>query len=163
VHDPEFAPSLDVVCKETLPALQKIKESGKCRFIGLTGYPMGNFRKMIEGTSVKVDTALCYCHYSMNDSSLSDYLPYFKEQGIGVINASPLSMGLLSDRGPPSWHPATDDIRSVCKQAAEYCKREGVDISKLATHYSLANADIPTTLVSTARYTGFCLKLVFIE
>lgn len=150
VHDPEFAPSLDVVCKETLPALQKIKESGKCRFIGLTGYPMGNFRKMIEGTSVKVDTALCYCHYSMNDSSLSDYLPYFKEQGIGVINASPLSMGLLSDRGPPSWHPATDDIRSVCKQAAEYCKREGVDISKLATHYSLANADIPTTLVSTA-------------
>lgn len=27
-----------------------------------------------------------------------------------------------------------------------------VDISKLATHYTLSNDDIPTTLVSTARY-----------
>ena len=31
-------------------------------------------------------------------------------------------MGLLTDRGPPSWHPATDDIKLVCKQASDYCK-----------------------------------------
>ena len=31
-------------------------------------------------------------------------------------------MGLLSNRGPPPWHPATQEIRNACKQAAEYCQ-----------------------------------------
>ena len=39
-----------------------------------------------------------------------------------MINASPISMGLLSNRGPPSWHPATDDIKAACKEAADYCQ-----------------------------------------
>lgn len=33
-HDVEFAPSIDVVLNETLPALQKVKEQGKARYIG---------------------------------------------------------------------------------------------------------------------------------
>lgn len=40
----EFAPSLDIIINETLPALQKVQQSGKARFIGITGYPLGNFR-----------------------------------------------------------------------------------------------------------------------
>jgi aryl-alcohol dehydrogenase-like predicted oxidoreductase len=40
----EFATNLDVIINETLPALQKVKESGKARFIGITGYPLENFR-----------------------------------------------------------------------------------------------------------------------
>lgn len=44
VHDMEFAPSLDIIINETLPALQKVQQSGKARFIGITGYPLGNFR-----------------------------------------------------------------------------------------------------------------------
>jgi hypothetical protein len=31
-------------------------------------------------------------------------------------------MGLLSNRGPPPWHPATPEIKNACKQAAEYCQ-----------------------------------------
>lgn len=40
MHDLEFAPNLDVVINETLPVLQKIKEMGKAKFIGITGYPI---------------------------------------------------------------------------------------------------------------------------
>ena len=36
------------------------------------------FRTVIERSSVKIDTILTYCHYCMNDSSLEDYLSYFK-------------------------------------------------------------------------------------
>ncbi|XP_032241498.2 L-galactose dehydrogenase isoform X2 [Nematostella vectensis] len=150
VHDMEFAQSLDIIVKETLPALLKVKEQGKARFIGITGYPLENFRKVINSSQVPIDTVLTYCHCSMNDVSLLEYLQYFKEQGVGVINASPISMGLLSDRGPPDWHPANENTREKCREAALYCKSQGVDISKLAMHFSLSKEGIPTTLVSTA-------------
>ncbi|XP_077978962.1 uncharacterized protein LOC144434386 [Glandiceps talaboti] len=150
VHDMEFAPNLDIVLNETLPALQKVKDAGKARFIGITGYPMDNFREVIDKSRVKIDTILTYCHCSMNDFSLLDHLTYFKDKSVGVVNASPISMGLLSNRGPPSWHPATVEIRNVCKEAVEYCQTKGVDISKLAMHFTLNQEGVPTTLVSTA-------------
>lgn len=40
----EFAPSLNIIINETLPALQKVQESGKARFIEITGYPLESFR-----------------------------------------------------------------------------------------------------------------------
>jgi len=40
----EFAPNLDIIINETLPALQKVKDSGKAKFIGITGYPLDNFK-----------------------------------------------------------------------------------------------------------------------
>jgi len=45
-----------------------------------------------------------------------------QDRGVGVINASLLSMGLLTGRGPPSWHPAGTEIRDTCRKAAEFCK-----------------------------------------
>ena len=150
VHDMEFAPSLDIVINETLPALQKVKESGKARYIGITGYPMENFKTVIEKSQVKIDTILTYCHGSLNDSTLINYIPYFEEKGIGIINASILSMGLLTDRGPSSWHPASDEIRKACKEAAEYCKERDVEIAKIATHFSLQIPGVHTTLIGTA-------------
>jgi hypothetical protein len=46
VHDLEFAPSLDVIVRETLPALHQIKASGKARFIGITGYPLDKLKSV---------------------------------------------------------------------------------------------------------------------
>ena len=40
VHDPEFAPSVEIILEQTLPALQKLKDEGKIRFVGMTGYPL---------------------------------------------------------------------------------------------------------------------------
>lgn len=152
VHDMEFAPSLDIVINETLPALQKLKDSGKVKFIGITGYPLENFRTVIQRSAVNIDTVLTYCRCTLHDTELLDYMEFFKKHGLGVVNASPISMGLLSNRGPPVWHPAGESVRSKCKQAADYCQEQGVDISKLALHFTLEMEDIPTTLVSTASF-----------
>ncbi|XP_064648185.1 uncharacterized protein LOC135500574 isoform X2 [Lineus longissimus] len=150
VHDMEFAPSLDIIINETLPALQKIKESGKARFIGITGYPLQNFRVVLERSKVPIDTILTYCRGSINDVSLQDYIPYFKSKDVGIINASPISMGLLTSRGPPSWHPATPEIKEAAARAAKHCQEVGVDISSLALKYCVSNPDVHTTLFSSA-------------
>lgn len=146
-HDIEFG-SLDQIVEETIPALQKLKEAGKIRFIGITGLPLDIFTYVVDrvppGT---VDVILSYCHYSINDSALEDLIPYLKSKGIGVISASPLAMGLLTESGPPEWHPASAEIKSVCRAAAAYCKEKGKNISKLAMQYSLSNKDISSVLV----------------
>lgn len=146
-HDIEFG-SLDQVVEETLPALRKLQEQGRVRFVGITGLPLKIFRYVLDRTAV--DTILSYCHYSLNDSSLQDLVPYLKSKGVGVINASPLSMGLLTQRGAPDWHPADEDIRAVCAKAAAFCQQQGVDIAKLAVQFSVSNRDLDTTLVGTA-------------
>jgi L-galactose dehydrogenase len=100
---------------------------------------------------VQVDTILSHNHYSLNDTLLLDLLPLIKATGVGLINASPLSSGLLTNRGPSSWHPATIEDKQVCQQAVAFCEQQGVSIEKLAVQFSSSHPDIPTTLVSTSR------------
>jgi len=146
-HDIEFG-SLDQVVNETLPALEKVREQGKVGFIGITGLPLNIFRYVID--RAKVDTILSYCHYSLNDTALVDLVPYLKEREVGIISGSPLSMRLLTEQGPPDWHPAPQDIQQACAKAAARCRAKGVDIARLAVQFGLANTDIATTLVGTA-------------
>jgi L-galactose dehydrogenase len=146
-HDIEFV-SLDQIVHEAIPALRKLKEGEKVRFVGITGLPLKIFRYVLDRT--EVDTILSYCHYSLNDTALLDLVPYLKERGVGIINASPLSMGLLSNRGAPDWHPASGVVKETCAKAAAFCREQGVDIAQLAIQFSVSNPDLPTTLVGTA-------------
>jgi len=156
VHDPEYCPDVNLIVTQVLPALAEAKRNGKIKMIGMTGYPLSIHKAVAEANKVqggpRVDTVLSYCHYSLNDSSLvDDWFPFIKEQKLGLINASPISMGLLSNRGPPSWHPAQANIKEACAAAAAFCREQDIDISALAMWYGLhSRKDIPTTLVSTA-------------
>ena len=143
-HDIEFA-DLNQIVEETLPALRRAVTAGKARFIGITGLPLRIFPQVVE--RVSVDTILSYCHYSLCDSSLEQLLSYFQARAIGVINAAPLAMGLLTQRGAPTWHPAPAEIQSRCKEAVTYCRQRGVDIAKLALQFAMAGPGIATTLV----------------
>lgn len=147
LHDIEFG-SIEQVMEEGIPALEELKQSGKIRFYGVTGLPLNIFEKVLSLTTL--DVILSYCHYSLNDTTLLRLLPILLRQGTGLINASPISMGLLGTRQVPDWHPASGDIQAACKRAAEYCRDKGEDIAKLAVQFSTANEQIPTTLVSTA-------------
>lgn len=151
VHDIEFA-DLDMICNETLPALIELRDKGIVKHVGITNLTLLHFKYVIdhvpEGT---VESVLSFCHYCLNDDALADYLDYFEERNIGVINASPFSMGLLTERGAPDWHPAPKPLQDVCRKAAEYCKSKGKNIEELAVQYAVANPRIATTLFSTTR------------
>ena len=149
-HDIEFG-HLDRIVSETIPALQKLRDAGKTRFIGITGLPLHVLMKVLDqvppGT---LDTVLSYCHYELNDTALLEVLPRLEAAGIGVINASPLGMGLLTPREPPDWHPAPPEVKRKCAEAAAYCKARGESIIKLAVQYSVKEPRIASTLVGTA-------------
>ncbi|MBT2757829.1 aldo/keto reductase [Mesobacillus foraminis] len=147
LHDIEFG-SFEQIMEEGIPALQELKKQGKIRFFGVSGLPLTIFERVLN--EADLDVILSYCHYSLNDTSLNSLIPLFESKNTGIINASPLSMGLLSSGPVADWHPAGEDIRKACKQAAEFCQKSGVDLSKLAIQFSVQNEKIPTTLVSTA-------------
>jgi len=149
-HDIEFA-DLDQIVVETLPAMVRLREQGRIGHIGITGLPLKVFPSVIERTAPGVvDTILSFCHYELNDNSLTGILPLCQHRGIGVINASPTGMGLLTARGVPSWHPAPPAIVEGCRRAVEFCQARGVNIVKLAVQFSVAHPQIATTLVGTA-------------
>lgn len=149
-HDIEFADH-DQIVNETLPALHRLKGQGLTRFIGITGLPLKVFPGILDrverGT---IDTILSFCHYELNDNSLADLIPYLQEKGVGIINASPTGMGLLTPQGVPPWHPASKAIVEGCRKAVEHCKAKGVNSIKLAVQYACSHPGIATTLVGTA-------------
>ncbi len=169
VHDIEFQAALpgglQKVVDETLPALVKLRDEGIVRHVGITDLQPENLQWVIdhspEGT---VESILCFCHYSLNDDMLTDYLGYFEERGIGVINASPFSMGLLSSRGAPDWHPAPESLRDACKRAAEYCAEQGYPIEELAIQFAVSlSPRIATTLFSSASPENVLRSISYVE
>ena len=150
VHDIEFA-DLNQIVNETLPALVALREKGVVGHVGITDLQLENLQWVIDHSPTgTVESILNFCHYCLNDDKLTDYLGYFEERGIGVINASPLSMGLLSQRGVPDWHPAPQSLVEACQKAVQHCLSKNYPIEKLAIQYSVSNPRIATTLFSSA-------------
>ena len=154
VHDIEFA-DLEQICKETLPALVDLRDQGIVKHVGITNLTLSHFKYIInnvpEGT---VESVLSFCHYCLNDDALSDYLDFFESKNVGVINASPFSMGLLTERGAPQWHPASKPLQDLCRKAVDHCKSQNKSIEQLAVKYSVNNPRITSTLFSTTRSEG---------
>ena len=163
VHDVEFS-DMNQVVGETLPALVELKKTGVVRHVGITDLQLENIHWVIEHSEPgTVETVLNFCHYCLNDDKLADYLDYFEERGIGIINASPLSMGLLSQRGVPAWHPAPKPLVEVCKKAVQHCQSKNYPIEKLAIQYSVSNPRIATTLFSSANPDNVLKNIAFAE
>ena len=169
VHDVEFQADLEgglqKIVDETLPALTKLRDEGVVRHVGITDLQPENLRWVIEHSPEgTVESVLCFCHYSLNDELLLDYLPFFEERGIGVVNASPFSMGLLSQRGAPGWHPAPESLKEACRKAAEHCAAKGCPIEKLAVQYSTSlNPRIATTLFSSANPKNVLKNIAYVN
>lgn len=163
VHDIEFA-DLNQIANETLPALHRLKEEGVVKHVGCTDLQLENLKWIIEHTEPgTVECLLNFCHYCLCDDKLVDFLDFFEKNGVGVSNASPFSMGLLTERGVPDWHPAPKPLVRVCEEAAQYCKEKGYPIEKLAMQFSVSNPRIASTIFSTTRPENLKKNLAYIE
>jgi len=125
------------------------------------------------GDRVVFDQSLVYCHNNLHDMSLYcdacfppvggegegkeiedrekcstiSYAEFCKQSNIHLMAAAPLSMGLLTMAGPPSWHPASTPLKDACSTAASMCDSKGVNISSLAVLYALSQREVGCTLL----------------
>ena len=147
-HDIEFVPMQQIV-DETLPALRRIQQSGKARFIGLSGYPQKIYRFICD--QADVDCVLNYNQYTLQNTRFADEtIPFLKTKGIGVMNAGPFSARLLTDAPLPAWLKEPEEVKAAARAAAELCRSRGTPLAKLALQFALANPDIATTVAGSA-------------
>jgi L-galactose dehydrogenase len=146
-HDVEFG-SLDQIVEETIPALRALRDSGLIRWIGITGYPLAALLHIARRTDV--DTVMSYCQYTLQDRRLAASAADFTATGAAIINASPLAMGALTERGAPPWHPALRRVRVQCARAAALCQERGASLEKLALQFSVTTSPCVTTVVGSA-------------
>jgi aryl-alcohol dehydrogenase-like predicted oxidoreductase len=146
-HDIEFVPMQQIV-DETLPALRRVQQQGKVRFIGVSGYPMKLFRFVLDQTDL--DVILSYNQYQMQNTRLADLVPYLKGKGVGIMNGGPFAARLLTNAPLPHWHKEPEEVKAVCRRAAEHCRSKGVDIAKLALQFAIDHPEMTTTIVGSA-------------
>ncbi len=144
-HDVEFGDT-DQIIKETIPAMRRLQEQGKVRFIGITGYSLKTLIRIAE--AAPVDSILTYCRYNLLVDDMEKVLmPVAEKHGIGIVNASGLHMGILTEDGPPDWHPAPEAVRVASRQAVEFCREHRVDLSEVALRFCFDHPRVASTLV----------------
>ena len=147
-HDVEFADP-ETVLRETLPAMLDLQNQGKVRCIGITSYQLQMLARL--ASECTVDTALSYCRYNLLAKDLDQLLlPVLQQRGVGLINASPFHMGLLTEAGPPSWHPAPDVVKQAARKIVAACLEHGIAPSQIALRFCLDHPYVSTTLVGMA-------------
>ena len=135
VHDPS---SMDaVIAKDgAFEELQRMREEGLVKFIGL-GVREHEFHRIAIETGV-VDVILTYLDYNLIRQTAADsLLPLARENDIGVINGSPIAMGLLSglkphpNSRPPDgekayqlWKWAEENNQNLLNLAIQFCLRQ---------------------------------------
>ncbi|MBI5833846.1 MAG: aldo/keto reductase [Armatimonadetes bacterium] len=150
LHDFEYQGRrhLEWALDEGLSGLHELKAEGRIGAVSAGIYPMDLWHRLLRDHDL--DVALVHNHYCLNDTRLLELLPLAAERGVGLINGSPFASGLLTDRGPADWHPASPAHRAVFRTAADYCREHGASLSQLALQFAVSNPDLPTTLFSSA-------------
>lgn len=149
-HDVEFVSPAEVLA--AVCELRRLRdEEGLLQYVGISGYPvevLASLAAMIlRETGEPLDAVLSYSHFCVQNTRLggSDLLREFEDAGVEcLLNASMLSMGLLTSRGVKagpmsSWHPAPPELRRVCHDLKTIAEAEGEHLEQVAIQWSLDN------------------------
>jgi len=145
IHDVEFGDESQIV-NETVPAALALKESGKVRFVGITGLPVRYLRQV--ASQVEIDTILSWGHCTLIENEMDEELtPLCQERGIGLMSASPLLQGLLTGTPPPEWHRSPEQVKAVIPKMVALCEEHDLSLATVALQYAMNYQHVATTVV----------------
>jgi L-galactose dehydrogenase len=149
LHDIEFV-GLDDVFADSYAGLVRLREEGKCRYIGMTGYPIKTLRRAVSETDL--DVVLSYAHFTLLNTQLAGELaPLCAQRGTGLINAAAVALGLLTPSGLAIEAPVGDRIVRAARRAAGICAERGADVAFLANQFSIQRSGAATTVIGTTK------------
>lgn len=142
---------------EAVAELFRLKDEGIVDNVGISGYPLPTLLRLSRLVFARLhrplDVVLSYSHHTLQSDLLVAYLDHFQRCPLlseehtwdppRVLNASPFSMGLLTDDGPPAWHPAPVKLKNACTNAAKALQQ--------ASTLSPAN-QVPSLTQTAARF-----------
>ena len=144
LHDVEFAPRA-LILEEALPTLERLRDQGKIRFIGISGYPPSLLRDIAE--NFPLDTVLSYCQHNLLIENLGELAVTCAARGIALLNASVLHMGVLTAAGASPWHPSPPAVHEASARAAALAAVHGEDLAQIALRFALQETPAAATLV----------------
>jgi len=163
VHDPD---SMDPVIAKggAFEELQRMRDEGMLRFIGL-GVREHEFHHIAIETGV-VDVILTFLDYTLlSQTAAESLLPFAAKHDIGVINGSPIAMGLLSGVEPDAttqppegeqahrlWQWAAENNQNLLNLAIQFCLRQPLihmsltgskDAAEVEQNFAAATTPVP--------------------
>ena len=148
IHDVEFGDARQVL-EEAIPAAHALKESGKVRFVGITGLPVRHLRRL--AAEAELDTLLSWAHLNLVEDELATELaPLAADRGFGLMSASPLLQGLLTERPLPDWHRSPQLLRAAVPAMAAACRDARTDLASVAVRWAVEHTAPATTIVGIA-------------
>ncbi|MGE0144865.1 MAG: aldo/keto reductase [Planctomycetota bacterium] len=147
-HDIEFV-DLRQVAEEAIPELRAMQKEGVIGAVGASGYPVAALARL--HAMAPLDVVLSYANLTLHNRALERVLPPLLADGVGIINAAPFDMGLLTSIGTRPWHPAGEEMRERVGRARTLCAERGTDLAIVAFHYAIDHPAPASTLIGSAR------------
>jgi len=155
VHDITNSRELSYILEETVPELEKLRDEGKIRFIGITSLYLDALKYVLDRSS-SVDTVLNFCRYNLADTSLNGYFREdIEKRGLALVNASILFMGMLTCNNKTVVRVRKSEkfaaLREAVQIACKLCEAEGTTLPEQAFLFGMEYREAATTLVGMGR------------
>ncbi len=148
-HDIEFGDREQVI-QETIPAMRRLQEQGKVRFVGISALPIRLLADVAKRGNV--DTIISYCHFDLMVRDLDTWLtPTARAQEIGLINAAALHLRILTHAGPTEKHPAPAQVKEAGAKVVRTLANAGLDPAVAAVAFALEHEYSASVLVGMSQ------------
>jgi D-threo-aldose 1-dehydrogenase len=151
VHDPEN--HMDQAVLEAIPALVELREQGVIRAIGAGMNLVAPLLRIV--TEADIDVVMLAGRWTLADRSGEPLVATCEQRGVSVVAAAPFNSGLLASPAPPDdvrfdYAPASEQLLSFARRAADLCRAAGADLPQAALQFPLLHQSVASVVVGMA-------------
>jgi D-threo-aldose 1-dehydrogenase len=139
----------EVAITEAYPALAELRSAGVVGAIGVGMTECEALRRFAQ--EGQFDCLLLACRYTLLDqSALTELLPYCQSNDIGIVVGGPYNSGILaSDLGPDAqydYHTASPETLTMARRIRDVCARYNVPLKAAALQFILAHPAVTSVI-----------------